>query len=141
MSPEKRPQYLECSLIFDGGSSNNPGFGYGSYLLTTPAGRGQPRRVEFGRGVTNNQAEYLALIAGLRDLIATLEGSGGQPGACSLEVRGDSSLVINQLLGRWKVRHSGLQPLHAQARELLSRFGQVRLVWVPRAVSVRVLGH
>ncbi len=132
------PDYL---LIFDGGSRNNPEFGYGSYLLITPEGSAEPHRMEFGRGVTNNQAEYMALVAGLQALLAILQAPGRKPEEVDLEVRGDSSLVINQLLGRWRVRHPGLQPLYREARQMLNRFRRVRLVWTPRAHSVQALGH
>ncbi|MBI3930012.1 MAG: ribonuclease HI family protein [Armatimonadetes bacterium] len=128
-------------LIFDGGSINNPGLGYGSYLLIGADGRSLSRRLEFGPGVTNNQAEYMALIAGLRDLLATIESRGARPADHSLEVRGDSALVINQLGGRWKVKNLGLKTLQAEARQLLNALGQTTLVWTPRAHSVRALGH
>lgn len=141
MPAERDPQPPDYLLVFDGGSRNNPEFGYGSYLLITPEGPLAPRRLEFGRGVTNNQAEYMALVAGLRELPAILEASGRQQGEVALEVRGDSSLVINQLLGRWRVRHPGLRPLYEEARRLLSGFRWVRLVWTPRARSVELLGH
>lgn len=137
-TPSPPPDYL---LLFDGGSIDNGAFGYGSYLLKDAEGHSTLRRLEFGQGITNNQAEYMALLAGLRDLLAALETSGRQPGEISLEARGDSSLVINQLQGRWKVRNPGLQPLYQEARQLLGRFGQTRLVWTPRAFSVEALGH
>ncbi len=141
MPGERDAQSSDYLLIFDGGSRRNPEFGFGSYLLAGPEGRSAPRRMEFGRGVTNNQAEYMALLAGLRDLLATLEASGRQPQEMTLEVQGDSSLVINQLLGRWKTRNPGLQPLQQEAQRLLKSFRRVRLVWTPRARSVEALGH
>jgi ribonuclease HI len=57
-------------------------------------------------------------------------------------VQGDSRLVVNQVTGQWKVRESGLKPLHEQALALYRRFHpDSTLTWHERAESVRVLGH
>ena len=129
---------VDFTLVFDGGSINNPGRGYGSYAIATPAGQIATRTLDFGDGVTNNQAEFRALIAGLEDLLGRL---GPDAAATTLAVRGDSQLVIRGLTGEWRVKHAGLQSLYQQARDLLQRFGSVDLAWQPRARSVRVLGH
>ena len=73
---------------------------------------------------TNNVAEYSGLIAGLA---AALE-----LGATHVEVRMDSKLVIEQMTGRWQIKHPGLRLLAAQAAGLQSQFDQVRYEWVPR---------
>lgn len=115
--------------------------GFGSYLLETPEGRIGPARRQYGPGVTSNQAEYMALLDGLRQLLVLLEESGRRKEEIDLEVRGDSRLVINQLAGRWRVRHPALRPLFDEARRMLAGFRQVRLLWTPRAASVDILGH
>jgi len=128
-------------LVFDGGSLGNPGRGYGSYHVTSPRGGTLHERLEFddrGTTVTNNQAEYLALIRGLERLRDLL---GERAGSASVEILGDSQLVINQLNGRWKVRNAELQPLHEQARALLAGFGRSDLRWHDRSHSVDLLGH
>lgn len=131
----------DYTIIFDGGSIGNPGPGYGSYRLRGPGGTSRVRRLNFGDDVTNNVAEYRALIAALEDLTATIRRAGQDPARCSVEVRGDSRLVINQLEGRWKVREPHLRPLHDRARALLDQFGHATLKWQPREKSVRALGH
>lgn len=141
MSDAKADWIPDYVLIFDGGSRGNPGPGYGSYLLKPLTGEPLLRRLDFGDGVTNNEAEYRALIQGLRDLVALLTRRGNRPEDLRLEVRGDSSLVINQLEGRWRVRKAELAPLHAEARALLDRFAGARLLWTPRAYSVAAVGH
>jgi len=73
---------------------------------------------------TNNQAEYLALIDGLR------KAAEWRPDR--LEVYMDSQLVVEQVNGRWKVRHAELQPLHRQAQSLLSGFPSSSVAYVPR---------
>ena len=88
--------------------------------------------------MTNNQAEFRAVIAALEDL---LERVGPRAEALSVAVRGDSQLVIRGLSGEWRVKHPGLQPLHRQAGDLLRQFGNVDLAWHPRRESVRTFGH
>jgi ribonuclease HI len=129
---------FDYTLFFDGGSLGNPGKGYGSYEIAGPDGTIAARQVEFGNDMTNNQAEFRAVIAALEDL---LERVGPGADAISVAVRGDSQLVIRGLSGEWRVKHPGLQPLHQQATDLLRRFGNVDLAWHPRRESVRTFGH
>jgi ribonuclease HI len=126
------------TLTFDGGSKGNPGLGYGSYEIEGPHGIEAANRMEFGDNMTNNQAEFLALIAGLK---RTLELTDGQSSTSSLAIRGDSQLVIRGLKGEWKIKHPNVQPLFQEAGALLKRFGKVNLAWHPRRESVRTFGH
>jgi ribonuclease H / adenosylcobalamin/alpha-ribazole phosphatase len=73
---------------------------------------------------TNNVAEYRGLIAGLDD--------AAKLGATDVAVYMDSKLVVEQMSGRWKVKHPDLIELNAQARKLASRFDRVRYEWIPR---------
>ena len=136
--PARAVPGADYTVVFDGGSLGNPGKGYGSYEITGPDGTVATRQVQFGNDMTNNQAEFRAVIAGLEDL---LERIGPRAGSLSIAVRGDSQLVIRGLTGEWRVKHPGLQPLHRQATELLRRFDQVDLAWHPRRDSVRTFGH
>ena len=63
---------------------------------------------------TNNYAEYIAVVLGLEKALTL--------GAHEVHLVLDSMLVVEQLSGRWKVKHPGLQPLVARARELLAGF-------------------
>jgi probable phosphoglycerate mutase len=128
----------DYTIFFDGGSLGNPGKGYGSYEIAGPDGTVAARQVQFGNEMTNNQAEFRAVIAALEDL---LERVGPRADALSVAVRGDSQLVIRGLTREWRVKHPGLQPLHQRAAELLRRFGNVDLAWHPRRESVRTFGH
>ncbi len=133
----------EVEIVFDGGSLGNPGHGYGSYQLATANPESKlavPRivRLVFGEYLTNNEAEYMALIGALEDVTREL-AQRTQP--VRLIVRGDSKLVLEQLAGRWKVRAPHLRPLHDRAAELLKGFGEVKFEWHPRAASVKILGH
>jgi ribonuclease HI len=133
----------DYSLVFDGGSRGNPGPGYGSYQLTRVAdGKQKIKRLEFGAHVTNNVAEYRALIAGLEDVAAMITAARRSPSEFSLDIRGDSKLVVEQVNGRWKVRDAGLQPWHAKAQALFRSFAKgSSLAWHDRSNSVRTLGH
>ena len=132
---------FDYSIVFDGGSKGNPGWGYGSFEISSRTGASKQKRLEFGDAVTNNEAEYLTLIAALEELAAMIARHGREPSAFSVRVRGDSQLVIQQLLGRWKVKHPNIRPLHERARAQLARFGASDLAWHARANSVRTLGH
>lgn len=126
------------TVVFDGGSLGNPGRGYGSYQIVTADGVVSGERLEYGDRVTNNQAEYLTLIAALEDLRDRL---GKTASTVHVAIRGDSRLVIEQVNGRWKVKHPDLQPLRAQVVELLHGFERADIQWHRRDESVRVLGH
>lgn len=109
----------------DGGARGNPGpAGYGVVVRDAATGEVLAERAE-GLGVTtNNVAEYRGLIAGLR--------AARDLGASEVEVRMDSKLVVEQMSGRWQVKHPGLRPLAAEAAGLLREFDSARVVWVPR---------
>ena len=137
--PRGTPDYV---LIFDGGSRGNPGRGYGSYAVTrVQDGAQRLERLILGDGYTSNEAEYDTLIAALRDLLDTIEQAGRESQEFALEVRGDSTLVINQLQGRWQAKDPRMRERRGQCTRMLRRFGEVDLRTQPRAESVRVLGH
>jgi ribonuclease HI len=108
----------------DGGARGNPGpAGYGVRVET---GRGEVV-AEFGASIghaTNNVAEYHALIAALR--YASEHGHRG------LTVRSDSLLLVQQMIGNYKVKNPGLQALHREARDWVARFDRVRFEHVRR---------
>jgi probable phosphoglycerate mutase len=110
----------------DGGSRGNPGpAGYGAVVRSADRSAVLAEAKQAIGVATNNVAEYRALIAGLDD--------AAKLGATEAEVFMDSKLVVEQMCGRWKVKHPDLIDLHAQARELASRFDRVGYAWVPRA--------
>ncbi len=76
-----------------------------------------------GDALTNNEAEYWALIYALTEI--------REQGLSDVEIRMDSRLVVEQVRGGWKVREPRLQPLHRYARYLLEKVG-ARVVWIPR---------
>ena len=130
------------TIVFDGGSIGNPGRGYGSFKIFDHDGTEiAHHELDFsdrGNRVTNNEAEYLSLIAAL-EYAKTLDND---PNCLTgVFVYGDSMLVIQQLLGGWKVKKANLKPLHFRASELLQAFAHYRLQWHNRINSVYHLGH
>ena len=108
----------------DGGSRGNPGpAGYGA--LVRAGDQVLAERAAAIGVATNNVAEYRGLIAGLQAAAET------DPEA-EVEVRMDSKLVVEQMSGRWKVKHDNLQPLAREAAALVRRLGRVSFRWVPR---------
>ncbi len=128
-------------IIFDGGSRGNPGEGYGSYQLSWPGLPPQLVKLRFGNHITNNEAEYDTLIAALEGVAQRLQEQGASLQSARLEIRGDSQLVINQVLGKYKVNHERLKQRRDRVRDILKRFGQWQLSHHDRSKSVAVLGH
>ncbi len=135
-SGEKR-----MTIVFDGGSRGNPGVGYGSYAIILPGESPILTRLDFEGVLTNNQAEYKTLIEALKGAERLLKERGEDPKLWTLDVRGDSKLVINQVLGSWAARNERLAALRDEAKHLMTRFGRVTLTHHPRDESVKVLGH
>jgi ribonuclease H / adenosylcobalamin/alpha-ribazole phosphatase len=114
----------EVVVWTDGGARGNPGpAGYGVSITD----RDGNVLAEFGDGIgwqTNNVAEYRGVIAGLE--------RARELGARRVEVRADSLLVVNQQLGRWKIKNEGLRPLAAEVQRLVRGFQRVTWRHVPR---------
>jgi probable phosphoglycerate mutase len=115
----------------DGGSRGNPGVaGYGALVRDTDSGALLAERAEPLGKESNNVAEYRGLIAGLEAALAI------DPSA-EVQVRLDSKLVVEQMSGRWKIKHEDMRRLALQARDLVTGFtragGSVRFEWIPRA--------
>ncbi|WP_340380170.1 bifunctional RNase H/acid phosphatase [Streptomyces sp. SS7] len=109
----------------DGGSRGNPGpAGYGSVVIDAATGETLVERAEFIGVATNNVAEYRGLLAGLRAVLEL------DPSA-TVRVRMDSKLVVEQMSGRWKIKHPDMKPLAMEAARLLPP-AQVTYEWIPR---------
>src|ERR1039457_1020822 len=102
----------------DGGSRGNPGpAGYGALVRDAQTGEVLTEIAESLGRATNNVAEYSGLVAGLRT------AADLAPGA-DVEVRMDSKLVVEQMSGRWQIKHPDMRPLAAAARDAASRLGR-----------------
>jgi broad specificity phosphatase PhoE/ribonuclease HI len=108
----------------DGGSRGNPGrAAYGAVLKDASTGAVIAEDGTTIGVATNNVAEYSGLIAGLK------LAEEFAPGA-DIEVRMDSKLVVEQMSGRWKIKHADMRPLAMEASRL-APFGTT-YTWVPR---------
>lgn len=109
----------------DGGARGNPGpAAYGALVLDAKTGEVLNQEGLTLGSTTNNVAEYSGLIAGLEMARAI------NPRA-AIDVRMDSKLVVEQMSGRWKIKHPGMKELAARAQSL--RPARVTWTWVPRA--------
>jgi probable phosphoglycerate mutase len=109
----------------DGGSRGNPGpAAYGAVVKDAATGA---VLFEEGRTIgiaTNNVAEYDGLIAALR-AAADIDASA------TVEARLDSKLVVEQMSGRWKIKHADMRDRADWARDAFPH-ESVTYVWVPR---------
>ncbi|MFD0419454.1 bifunctional RNase H/acid phosphatase [Streptomyces sp. NPDC127108] len=109
----------------DGGSRGNPGpAGYGAVVIDAESGETLAEAAEYIGVATNNVAEYKGLVAGLKAAHAL------DP-AASVHVRMDSKLVVEQMSGRWKIKHPDMKPLAAEAARVLPGT-RVTYEWIPR---------
>ena len=110
----------------DGGSRGNPGpAGYGSVVWSGDRSTVLAESKQAIGAATNNVAEYRGLIAGLEE--------ASKLSATDVEVLMDSKLVVEQMSGRWKVKHPDLAVLHQQATALSTRFDHISYTWIPRS--------
>lgn len=110
----------------DGGSRGNPGpAGFGALVRDGETGQVLAERAAYLGVTTNNVAEYSGLVAGLR-AAAEID-----PDA-RVTVRMDSRLVVEQMSGRWQIKHDDMRRLAAEAASVLPA-EQVAYEWVPRA--------
>lgn len=117
---------MRVAMFCDGGSRGNPGVA-GSGSVVYDEGGETLAEVAYvvGAKASNNVAEYYGLLRGLeaaRDL-----------GATAVDVSMDSKLVVEQMNGRWKIKHPDMKELALEARKLAQGFDEVTYTWVPRA--------
>jgi ribonuclease HI len=118
------PEYI---VRIDGGARGNPGPAGWGVVIETP--EGEVVRELYGSigSATNNVAEYNGLLSAL--------GWCVEHGASRVHICSDSLLLVQQMLGNYRVKNAGLKPLHGQARLLASRVGRVSYEHVPREAN------
>ncbi|MGV0369172.1 bifunctional RNase H/acid phosphatase [Corynebacterium aurimucosum] len=118
---------MKLVIFADGGSRGNPGIA-GSGTAVYNEDRSQLlKEIAYvvGQKSTNNVAEYHGLLRGLEAAV--------ELGADEVEFYMDSKLVVEQMNGRWKIKHPDMQKLAIEARRLLNQIPRFNLEWVPRA--------
>ncbi|MFD0208805.1 bifunctional RNase H/acid phosphatase [Streptomyces hirsutus] len=109
----------------DGGSRGNPGpAGYGAVVSDAATGETLAEAAEYLGATTNNVAEYSGLLAGLR-------AAHELDPQATVHVRMDSKLVVEQMSGRWKIKHPAMKPLAAEAARVFPP-DRVTYEWIPR---------
>jgi len=116
----------------DGGSRGNPGAAAAGAVLRTPEGELVEHASRTIGLATNNVAEYRALLLGLE--------RARELGATEVEVINDSELIAKQVIGRYKVKHVDMKPLHAAACTALAGFTSWSIRSVPRAQNAEADG-
>lgn len=118
-------QHVKVLIEADGGSRGNPGpAGYGAVVWSADRGSVLAEAKSAIGWATNNVAEYRGLIAGLDAAVGL--------GATEVDAYLDSKLVVEQMSGRWRVKHPDLAPLHQEAKELARKFDSISFTWIPR---------
>jgi ribonuclease HI len=112
-------------LRTDGASRGNPGHAAAGVVIEDTEGKLLARGKKYLGKLTNNQAEYSALILGLRS-VARYE-----PGAVTIYM--DSELIVNQMNGRYQVKNVDMKPLYEEAKGLVASLASVSFTHVPRA--------
>lgn len=111
-------------LFTDGGSRGNPGKAACAYFLLD----NNDKLVDFGGNylniVTNNFAEYEGLIRGL-SLALKL-------GILDIQVNMDSELIVNQILGKYKIKSVDLLPKSEEVKKLIKQFSSFSINHIPR---------
>lgn len=124
-------------IFFDGASKGNPGKAGTAAVIYKNGVEVAYVSKYLGPKATNNEAEYNGLIMGLQ--LAIELGISGEivEGKASLVVKGDSQLVIKQMLGQYAVKNARMKVLWEQAKDLLKQIPVVTFMYVPRAQNAR----
>jgi ribonuclease HI len=118
---------VRVRVYSDGAARGNPGPSGAGAVLVEPNGQVVDRIGKFLGVQTNNYAEYMGLILGLK--------RARELKVREVEVFADSELMIRQLGGRYQVKSTSLRPLYEEALKLLNDFSRVKLVHVPREMN------
>jgi ribonuclease HI len=116
---------MKLIVHVDGGARGNPGPAAAAAVVSTPAGEILDEHAQLLGNVTNNVAEYRALLLGLT--------RAKELGATEVEVIGDSELIAKQIQGLYKVKHPAMRPLHLDAMKAFREFQAWSIRTVPRA--------
>jgi ribonuclease HI len=125
--PQPKHSLTEVKLYADGGSRGNPGPSASGFVIYDETDKVVVRNGIYLGVTTNNQAEYQALKFGLEQ--------AKQQAAQIVHVYMDSMLVVNQMLGIFKVKNRDLWPIHDEIKRLVAQFKRVTFTHVPRTMN------
>lgn len=115
-----------CHLYFDGASRGNPGPAAIGWVIVTDAGIVATGSDTIGTA-TNNQAEYAALLAGVK--------AARSYGYTEVQIRGDSELIVKQVTGEWDTNNPTLREHRVDVRSVLDSFDEWSISHVPRELN------
>jgi ribonuclease HI len=116
---------MKVIVHVDGGARGNPGPAAAACVISSPEGELLGEHAQLLGSVSNNVAEYRALLLGLAKAQAL--------GASEVEVIGDSELIAKQVKGIYKVKHPAMRPLYLEAMQAIKAFERFSIRTVPRA--------
>lgn len=118
------------TLYTDGAARGNPGPAGAGWVICDAEGQALVENKKYLGELTNNQAEYQALLLGLETVqkFSRIE-------EVKLKICADSELLVKQIQGEYKVKNEGLRPLFRQALLTLSKFREYTIKYVPREAN------
>jgi len=122
----KNKDSREVTIEFDGASRGNPGPSSVAFVISDEDGILRREASPIGEG-TNNEAEYIALLRGLKEV--------QELGFGRVEAVGDSELVVNHVSGEWKCRAKNLKPLYEEIIEIAEDLEEFEIRHVPRGAN------
>lgn len=122
---------MKLVIEADGGSRGNPGIAGSGTVVYSDNKAEVLREIAYvvGTKATNNVAEYRGLLEGLK--------AARELGATEVDVYMDSKLVVEQMSGRWKIKHPDMKVMANEAREIAAAIGPVSYTWIPREKNKR----
>lgn len=107
---------MQISIYVDGAGGENAGFGY--YIKETGESFYEKKP-----NITNNQAEYLAIISALKKYVDS---------DAQITIYSDSKNTISQLNHEYAINNEQLRILAQEAWQLIAKIPNIKLTWVPR---------
>jgi ribonuclease HI len=123
----KTKQLIDAKLYTDGGSRGNPGPSASGVVILDLDNNVVKKTGEYLGITTNNQAEYRAVLLGLQ--------TAQQLGIKNLDVYMDSLLIVNQMLGKYKIKSPDLLPIFENIHKLVLNFNRVSFTHIPRELN------
>ena len=117
----------KASIYTDGGADPNPGPGAIGVVIKNDDGETVETISRPVGTVTNNQAEYMAVIAALEKARSL--------GIEEVQMFADSQLIVRQLNGKYKVRNTSLKPLYETVQKLKKTFKKFSIEYIPREMN------
>jgi ribonuclease HI len=118
-------------IYTDGGSRGNPGKAAIGVVIFEEGGLPREALAKWGEylgdGLTNNEAEYRAVLAAFKKLREIVN-----PAETEVEVRSDSELLVNQMSGRYKIKNENIRSFVVSINRLMEGFANVSYVAIPR---------